>query len=368
MNRILGFLIFLTLATSIYFGMHYYVYHQIVRDLELSPYVVTALQICFLAGTFSYFLGEFISRRFHHDRALYLASIWMGVISIAFTVFLAKHLLTILLPAFAPHLTIVAIGLTIVFSAWSVIKVQDIPRLKAIDITLPNLPDTLDGLTIIQLSDLHLDGLKSVQWLKQIVTEVNSHNPDVIVITGDLIEAKFERLSAFVPVLQKLRAKHGIFAISGNHDFYVGIQDYLYLLNATDITSLDNRMVTVADHLQIAGISDETGRQMGHFQPDLDAALNEIDPTQPTIFLAHQPLHFEEAAQSGVDLQLSGHTHAGQLPPLDLLVYLRFKYHYGLKQLGTSYIYTTSGTGTWGPPMRLTSQSEIVKITLRKKG
>ena len=141
---------------------------------------------------------------------------------------------------------------------------------------------------------------------------------------------------------------------------------FIEIAKNSNITVLRNEKITIADAFELAGIDDKTGRRFSEVGSDLNSALKNVDFTKPVILLSHQPDIFDEAAKLGVDLQLSGHTHAGQIPPMDLIVMLAFKYPYGLYRKNGSYLYTTSGTGIWGPPMRLFSRCEIVKIVLEK--
>ena len=155
-----------------------------------------------------------------------------------------------------------------------------------------------------------------------------------------------------------------VFAVPGNHEFYSGIENFLNFARMANIQVLRNENVTIADGIQIIGIDDKAGKMISGRDVDLRSAALDCNFNNPVILLSHRPTNFEESAGIGVDLQLSGHTHAGQIPPMDLIVRLVYKYPYGLYKYKSAFIYTTCGTGIWGPPMRLFSQSEIVKIDL----
>ena len=171
-------------------------------------------------------------------------------------------------------------------------------------------------------------------------------------------------MNHFCDTLKKLKSRHGVFAVTGNHEFYAGINMFMDVAKNSNITVLRNEKITIADSIELAGIDDKAGTRFSEVGSDLKLALKNIDFTKPVILLSHRPDIFNEAEKSGVDLQLSGHLHAGQIPPMDLIVMLAFKYPYGLYRKNGSYLYTTSGTGIWGPPMRLFSRCEIVKIVL----
>jgi len=226
----------------------------------------------------------------------------------------------------------------------------------------------MSGFAIIQLSDLHLQKWRSEKWLRHVVEETNRQDPDLVLITGDLIEEHMDRCQKFIPILRRVESKQGVFAITGNHEFYSGIQNFLAFSQKAGIRVLRNEKVTMGDNLIIIGMDDITGRMFSSPRPDLETLLEDCNPNQPIILLTHRPEGFKEAADMGVDLHLSGHTHAGQIPPMDLIVLLTYRYPFGLYRYGSAFIYTTCGTGIWGPPMRFLSRSEIVKIVLVSKG
>ena len=227
------------------------------------------------------------------------------------------------------------------------------------------LPEKFSGFTIVQLSDIHLNLLRSEKWLSQIVDKTNNLKPDIIVITGDLIDSELGEVKRFSSILKNLKSKYGVYAVAGNHEFYARYEKFLALAKESNIIILKNEKVTVAGAIELAGIDDETGKRFSQSGSNLEKVLKDCDFRKPVILLSHQPDVFDEAVKFGVDLQLSGHTHAGQIPPMDLIVQFYFKYPYGLYRKNSSYIYTTSGTGTWGPPMRLFTRDEIVKIILK---
>jgi len=240
--------------------------------------------------------------------------------------------------------------------------------LKEIRIPLAKLPPELDGFTLVQLSDLHIDLSKSSSWLDNLVARTNRLNPDLIVITGDLIDTDICRLDGICAILRKLKARYGVYAVTGNHEFYAGIPLFLKTAAAAHLTVLRNAGVSIAGAIELAGIDDaHEAERFEHISPQesLAAAFSRIDFRKPLILLSHQPDVFDLARGMGADLQLSGHTHAGQIPPMDLLVRILFEYPFGRYQRGAAFLYTTCGTGFWGPPMRLFSKSEIVKVVLK---
>lgn len=364
----LYFLFFLLIFSSIYFGIHYYIYSKVVSGLLPSAPVRNYLKIFFLLAALSFLVGEFLSRRFPVYPLLYFGAVWFGVISITFSIFILKDILGLIFPHQEKILTFVALFSALSISGLSLYNASREPKAKEIKIPLKKLPPELSGFTIVQLSDLHLGTLTSTKWLKSVVAKTNKLNPDLIVITGDLIDQDICKFEDFCEILKRLKARNGIFAITGNHEFYGGIEKFIEIVKKLNITVLRNEKITPinigADSIELVGVDDKTGKVFNEKGSDLKLAIKNLDSKKVTILLSHQPDLFADAVRSGIDLQLSGHTHAGQIPPGHLLVKLYYRYLYGLYQKGSSYLYVTSGTGTWGPPMRFFSSSEIVKISL----
>lgn len=390
MNK-LHFAFFFSIFLSIYLGIHYYVYSRIVSGLLLSSKARNYLRLFFLLAALSFVLGKFLSNHtdcFWVKATAFLGVVWFGIIFIAFTVFLAANIFGIFFrsEAFKYYSTVFSLAAVFLLSAFSIYNASRIPVIRNIEIKLEKLPEKLSGFTIVQLSDLHLNMLKSEKWLSQIVDKTNNLEPDIIVITGDLLDSELDGVQGFCDELKRLKSKYGVYAVAGNHEFYAGYEKFLDIADKSDITVLKNEKVTIAGSIELAGIDDDAGKRFSSPGSEIEKTLKNCDLKKPVILLSHQPDVFDEAvkfgvapttrlhtegvsvaaqAGGGVDLQLSGHTHAGQIPPLDLIVQFYFKYPYGLYRKNSSYIYTTSGTGTWGPPMRLFTRDEIVKITLK---
>ena len=356
--------IFILIAASFYLGMHYYICMRIIKGLALSPLIGNYLRLFFLFAALSFVLGKLLSRYFLVYLLVYFSSVWLGVISIAFFLFFLKDIAGLFFIHHNKVWTMITLILVLFSSVFSLYNAAREVKIKEIRITTKKLPFEKSGFSIVQLSDLHLDSLTSTRWLKSIVDKTNKLNPDLIVITGDLIDQSVHNFEKFYPILKELKSKHGVLAITGNHEFYAGVSHFLEIAEQSNITVLRNEKITIADTVEIIGIDDETGKRFSLAGPNLKKAMKNCNLNKPVILLSHQPKYFRQAVKKGVDLQLSGHTHAGQIPPLDLIVWLAFKYPWGLYQFEDSYIYTTCGTGTWGPPMRLFSRSEIVKIIL----
>lgn len=246
------------------------------------------------------------------------------------------------------------------------------PTLKRLTVPLEGWPAAWEGMTIVQLSDVHVGHTLGRAFLDDLVARVNALEPDVIAITGDLVDGTVTHLGPAVAALGDLRARHGVYFVTGNHEYYAGVEPWLTFLTDIGIRVLRNERVALTkagESVDLAGVDDLHGSDFGPGHgTDLPKALADRDPQRPVILLAHQPRVVTAAAAHGVSLQLSGHTHGGQLFPFNFLVRLQQPYVSGLHRHGATWIYVSRGTGFWGPPMRLAAPAEITHLTLVAAG
>lgn len=240
-------------------------------------------------------------------------------------------------------------------------------HVKRVEIPLRKLPVELDGFTIAQLSDVHLGPTNGRAFMERVVSATNALSPDAIVITGDLVDAPVDQLRDEVAPLAQLSSKRGTFFITGNHEYFAGPAAWCAHLSSLGIRVLRNERVELAPSLELAGTddSDPAGAAEG-FHEDLSRALAGRDERHALVLLAHQPKSVKEARQRGVDLQLSGHTHGGQLWPLGWLQRASQPVVAGLAKFGETFLYVSRGTGHSGPPMRLATPAEITLVVLRR--
>ncbi len=256
------------------------------------------------------------------------------------------------------------------------------PQVRDISVTVRKLPPSWENRTIVQLSDVHLGHMHGLRFAQQLVDRVNALDPDLILITGDLFDGMGGTFESFIAPLNRLRAKQGIFFITGNHEHYIGIDRALALLKKIRLHVLDNEWINI-DGLEIVGVSYPGIVSLA----DIANLPEEKDPEHARLLLFHTPTNMKSEKsdlmdrhfstywmpdttfalnrQIGADLQLSGHTHHGQIFPFNFVTRLLYGGHdYGLSRAGDLLIYTTCGTGSWGPPMRTGTTPEIVRITL----
>ncbi|HEY8378062.1 MAG TPA: metallophosphoesterase, partial [Nannocystis sp.] len=240
---------------------------------------------------------------------------------------------------------------------------------KPVEVPLARLPAAFDGFVIAQITDVHVGPTIGRAFLEELVDKTNALDPDIIAITGDLVDGSVERLGPLLAPLARLRARHGVYFVTGNHEYFSGADAWVRYLGTLGVRVLRNERVAIEQNgsaIDLAGIDDPTG---GNFLPDhgpdLARALAGRDRERLVVLLAHQPRQVREAAEHGVALQLSGHTHGGQIFPFSLLVPLQQPYVAGLHRHGDTTIYVSRGTGYWGPPMRVGAPAELTRIELR---
>jgi predicted MPP superfamily phosphohydrolase len=244
------------------------------------------------------------------------------------------------------------------------------PVVRRVPITLPRMDPALDGLRIVTFSDAHLSATYGGRRFERLVEIVNAQRPDVVAIVGDLVDGSVEELREDVAPLRDLVSEQGVFFVTGNHEYFVDTRAWLRHLPTLGVKVLHNERVPIrrgTASVDLAGIDDRTAAGSGipGQGADLDAALDGRDDATPVVLLAHQPVMVEQARAAGVDLQLSGHTHGGQLWPFDYAIRLDQPSVEGYSRHGDTQLYVTSGAGYWGPPMRIGARPEVTVVELR---
>ncbi|TQN40677.1 hypothetical protein FHU33_0022 [Blastococcus colisei] len=244
------------------------------------------------------------------------------------------------------------------------------PVVRRVPVTLANLDPALDGLRIVTFSDGHLSATYGGRRFERLVELVNEQQPDVVAIVGDLVDGEVAELREEAAPLADLVSAQGVFFVTGNHEYFVDTNAWLRHLGTLGVDVLRNERVAIrrgTASFDLAGIDDRTAASFGlpGHGADLDAALDGRNDDVPVVLLAHQPVQVEQARAAGVDLQLSGHTHGGQLWPFDYAIRLDQPAVQGLSRHGDTQLYVTSGAGYWGPPMRVGARPEVTVVELR---
>lgn len=352
-----------------------------MQALSLEGNVRWIVRIVLIAFILAFPIGRFIDAvsrcKFSYDCTM-IGSIWLGVMLYAFLflilidiyritdyIFHISPKLLKIHPVQTKQIAFFFIFLLIVILLSIGYHNARNFRINKVEIALANYPANKSSLNIVHLSDIHLGTIINKSRLIQIVEQVNQLSPDLVLITGDLVDENVARIADLVQPLSKIHSKLGAFAVTGNHEVYAGVDKAAQFMRAGGITVLRNSSVTIDSIVNIVGLDDRAiNSRLGSMEKILHASLTKIDRSLPTILMNHQPVHLEAAEAAGIDLQLSGHTHNGQLFPLNLITKLVYQVSSGYRKIGNMHIYVSNGVGTWGPPIRLGAPPEIVQISL----
>ena len=378
---------FFVVISAVIAAVHYYLWARLVRAPELGvPWARFGNWLFVLLAALTP-AGIIVARALDRPISKLIAGIaygWMGVAVLLFFLLVASEVLragvhgasaltarpldpdrrAFLSRTIAGGVSLIAISLAGMGTANALGEVA----VRRVLVPLRRLPRALQGFRIVQLSDVHIGPTLGADWLERVVARVNALAPDAVVITGDLVDGSVEELRDQVAPLAKLSAKHGVFFVTGNHEYYSGADEWIDELARLGVRTLRNERVALGDgehSFDLAGVDDWTARRFGGGHgANLARALAGRDPARELVLLAHQPKQIHEAARLGVGLMLSGHTHGGQIFPWQLLVKLDQPYIAGLAQHEDTHIYVSRGTGFWGPPMRVAAPAEIALIEL----
>jgi len=238
------------------------------------------------------------------------------------------------------------------------------PRVRRLDLTIEKKAGTLERLNIVMVSDIHLGAFYGDGHLKKIVAKINGLKPDIVLLAGDIVDMVVSpgEEDKMVVTLQAIQASLGVFAVTGNHEYYGGLAKNLAYLSKAKVVVLQDEFAKIDEAFYLVGRKDRSASRMGNDRKPLGEIMRRMDKSLPIFLMDHQPFHLEEAEQSGVDLQVSGHTHAGQLFPINLFNQRMYEQNWGYWRRGKTQYYITCGVGTWGMPVRTGSVSEIVQL------
>lgn len=363
--------VFLVVALTILFGAHAFVYATIIQFFGVSSssvrlFLGSALGILsvgfIVSSIIAHYFENFLTRA-----AYFLTGFWLGVlvnlVLACVLLWLVRFVGQAYLPHALPWLAAVLLGLALgasFYGMWQALH----PVVRPVTVYIPGLPEVWRGKTIVQLSDVHLGHVYQAASLRRVVAQVNALRPKAVVITGDLFDGMDGSLDSLVQPFNDMQSENGVYFVTGNHETYLGVEKAFAALAETKVVVLKDEVRDV-DGLQIIGIDFPKQGE----QKDVVSALTALKEKfigRPNVLLYHAPTRIAEIAALGVNLMLSGHTHRGQQYPFQLITdWVHHGYDYGLYTLGDFTLYTTSGVGTWGPTLRLGTQSEIVAITLQ---
>jgi predicted MPP superfamily phosphohydrolase len=372
-RRTIATVLFLLVVLHVYIGL------RLLPGMGLGVAGVLAGIVLLAASTLlvpTGLLAPYFKRRRGAEQLAWAGLLAMGLFSSLLVLTAARDVMLLALrlaPLMWPqaaHATALGVPLlALAVTLVGLVNARRLAQVKHVDVPVPGLPPELHGYTIAQISDIHVGPTIKRNYLSAIVDKVNSLQADAIAITGDLVDGSVARLAQHTAPLAHLSARDGTFFVTGNHEYYSGAEAWIAELRRLGVTVLMNQHVVRtrgAASLMIAGVADYTAHQFlpDHKSDPHQAARGAPEGLAVRVLLAHQPRTASVAAAAGFDLQLSGHTHGGQFFPWNLFVPLQQPYVSGLNRLGKMWIYTSRGTGYWGPPKRFGAPSEITLVRL----
>jgi predicted MPP superfamily phosphohydrolase len=363
----LRIVLFVSLALLIFFGLHSLLYFLLLKFFSLKGRwgriglagLLSFLAFCFITAFIWSRSGDHSFLRWFY----YGSALWLGIMVNLLLILGAGLILVVLLQWLAINpdrrtFGLYLLGLTALYTVYGIYHATQI-QIHSLSVTIKNIPPPWQNKKIAQISDVHL-GLTNGKKLAQKISEqINQQKVDAVFITGDLFDGTGDHLSEIVAPLGRIQAP--IFYITGNHETYLGLDRVVRAIAQTRIQLLRDKIVEL-DGVQIIG-ADYPYRGE---KKDIGNLLEKADPKKPGLLLFHEPAQVETVRRYNVFLQLSGHTHNGQMWPMKIFTSLIYQgFDYGLHQMGDFALYTTSGAGTWGPPMRIGSTAEVVIITIQ---
>ena len=374
------FIVFILIYLSVYGGVHVYAYFKLKKGLTLHPQGGWMLAIFMGAMVAAPIVTRIVERYGHEEIArvvAYVGYIWMGLIFVfvtaSFCIDVYRAVLGILrmmvpwdLVAFIPSFgfsCMLSIFLAMSIMIYGFFEARQI-RLERIEIPSEKIPEKIKSIRIAQISDIHLGILVGRQRLNRILQRVREATPDVLVSTGDLVDGQMDHMEALSEMFQNIHTPYGKFAVTGNHEFYAGLERSLKFTESAGFKVLRGEGVTLPNGINLVGV-DDPARPYRNVGNDFERKLLlQFSRDHFTVYLKHQPV-IDKGTVGLFDLQLSGHTHKGQIFPFNLATQLFYKMPSGLTRLAEdSWLYVSRGSGTWGPPARFLSPPEVTLIEL----
>lgn len=382
MTRTYAFIIFFSIVIILYGLINTYIY---IRGLQAIPHP-SSFRTWFTVGfwflALSYFaarLVERISVSWFSDALVWIGSFWLGAMSLFVIILLvidSIRLVNFLIPFFPEFVTrdlqrtkqllaLFIVGLVVLVVIGARLNAM-FPVIKTLDLTI-HKRSPLKELNVAMVSDIHLGTIICNNHFERIVQKINSLHPDIVLLPGDIVDEDIEPVirENLGETIRQIQSKYGIYAITGNHEYIGGVEPACKYLVEHGIVMLRDSSVKIAESFILIGREDRSINQFSNKKrKPIDELMATIDTTLPIILMDHQPLGLNDAVNAHVDLQLSGHTHHGQLWPFNFIAKSVYELSWGYMQKGTTQFYVSCGVGTWGPPMRSGNRPEVVNIKL----
>lgn len=376
--RTMTFLFFFAIVLIIYSLANYYIFirgwQALPQGSKIRVYYLTA----FLILASSYIVGRILEKIYlsiASDIFVWIGSFWLAAMLYLFLAVLLIDIFSLLnhwifkisFPAQMPLYTALTVfGLTVILLIYGYINACN-PRIKTLDIKVDK-KSSLSQLSIVALSDIHLGTIVGRQRFCRMVERINHLEPDLVLLAGDIVD---EDLAPVIrenlgEALTEIRAKYGVYGITGNHEYIGGVEPAAHYLETHNVRLLRDTTILIEDAVYIVGREDRSISQFtnGRRKP-LKSLLKSVDFNFPIILMDHQPFKLSEALNNKIDLQISGHTHHGQIFPINFVTKAIYEISWGYRKIGPTHYYVSSGAGTWGPPIRIGNHPEIVQLKLQ---
>lgn len=365
-------------VVMLFAALHAYIGWRILPDLPFEAPARIAVALWLTASSLLVpfgLLARGVRRQPLSDRLAWAGLLALGMFSSLLVLTLLRDVLLLLLPFVPAEIPLVAWSaaavplLALLATVVGLVNARRVARVVDVEVPIADLPPALHGFTIAQISDVHVGPTIKHGYLDRIVTRVNALEADLIAVTGDLVDGSVRELAPHTAPLARLLARHGTYFVTGNHEYYSNAHAWIAELRRLGLHVLLNEHVVVAHEgaaLVVAGVTDYTAHffDPSHRSDPVRALAGAPADAAVRLLLAHQPRSAAAAADAGYHLQLSGHTHGGQFFPWNFFVPLQQPYTAGLKRLRALWVYTSRGTGYWGPPKRFGAPSEITRLRL----
>jgi hypothetical protein len=381
--RTIGFVIFFSIFFVIYGLVNYYIFIRGWQALPPAAPWRRAYLLVFLVLALSFIVGRFLERAWISpisDVLVWTGSFWLGAMLYFFLTVLILDILRLLnhVLSFYPRwvvdnyqsaklwLALAAIGFVILILIAGHINAL-LPRVKTLTLRIPKKTEGVRSLSIAVATDIHLGTIIGRNRIDRITERINEMDADLVLLPGDIVDEDLRPVirQNLGESLKNIRSRYGVVAITGNHEYIGGAQRACDYLTEHGVTMLRDGVLRIEGGIYLVGREDRSREQFsGSKRRPLEDIMAGIDKNYPVILMDHQPFRLEEAVNNGADLQLSGHTHHGQLWPFSYVTDAIYEVSLGYKQIGRTHFYVSSGVGTWGPPVRVGNRPEIVHLTL----
>ena len=358
--------------TSIIALMHWYIGSRLLPDLPVGTLGWSLGVALLVLSTLLIplgMMGRFLALPQNvADRMIWIGMLDMGLFSSVLVLTFVRDVTTLFSPPpiYIANSAIATPCIALLVTLAGFVNARRVPQVIEINVPFRHLDPALAGFTIVQISDIHVGATIKKNYVRAVVDRVNALNADLIAVTGDLVDGSVAQIAEDIAPLASMKSRYGTFVVTGNHEYYSGAEEWVAEYRRIGMTVLINEHVVLKHDgaaLVVAGVTDFSAHQFGESQRSDPASAMAGSPADTLkIMLAHQPRSADAVEATGVDLQLSGHTHGGQFWPWPLFVPLQQPYTAGLHRHGRMWVYTSRGTGYWGPPKRFGVPSEITRI------